>query len=119
MRISIRRAAQRRGWSISEVQRRTLLPMPLVRRYWYGTRDGSADGAPLETVTLRALDAFCRVFGEPPGAFLLPDDLPDDRSEDDALSAVLPRRPAVDAASYAGNGGVIPAPPAPPGTTEA
>ena len=48
---------------MSQVQRRSGLTMTMIRRYWYNTASGKAEGAPLEEVRLTALDTLAHLLG--------------------------------------------------------
>ena len=48
---------------MSQLQRHSGVTMPSVRRYWYNTRDGKAEGDPLLEVNLAVLDAIARALG--------------------------------------------------------
>lgn len=79
--VSIRPAAQAAGLTLSEIQRRTLFPLSLCRRYWHGTRTGTRRGPWLTAVSMHALGRFAAVIGVSPRAFIFvgpPPDDPDD-----------------------------------------
>lgn len=70
IRLRVGAIAAAHGLTLSELQRRTGLSMPLVRRYWYGTRDGSVHGRPLQQVTLPVLAQIAQALGVAPSALL-------------------------------------------------
>lgn len=59
VRLYVQEVAKRQGLTMSELQRRTLLPMSTTQRYWRGV---GAEGAPLTSIDLRHVDTLCRVL---------------------------------------------------------
>lgn len=60
VRLFVKEVADKQGIIMSELQRRTLLPMSTVQRYWRGV---GAHGEPLTSIDLRHVDTLCRVLG--------------------------------------------------------
>jgi DNA-binding Xre family transcriptional regulator len=67
MRLFLRDVATQQGLTMSELQRRTLLPMSTTQRYWHGV---GSSGAPLRSISLEHLDLLCRVLGVEVGDLL-------------------------------------------------
>ena len=63
--LRVREIAESRGLNMSRLQIKAGVSMPSVRRYWYGTRDGSASGEPLKEVDLGVLQALARALSVP------------------------------------------------------
>jgi transcriptional regulator with XRE-family HTH domain len=61
--LRIRELAEARGFNISQLQRRADITMNTARRYWYNTKDGKAEGLPLEELNLPVLKAIAAVLG--------------------------------------------------------
>jgi len=61
--LRVRELAELRGLNMSRLQMKAGVSMPSVRRYWYGTRDGSAHGEPLKEVDLGVLQSLARALG--------------------------------------------------------
>ncbi len=61
--LKIRELAEAQGMNISQLQRRADITMNTARRYWYNTRNGKADGDPLEELNLPVLQAIAGVLG--------------------------------------------------------
>lgn len=61
--LRIRELAEAQGLNISQLQRRADITMNTARRYWYNTRDGKADGSPMEELNLPVLKAISDVLG--------------------------------------------------------
>ncbi len=72
--LRVREFAELRGLNMSRLQIKAGISMPSVRRYWYGTRDGSATGEPLKEVDLAVLKALAGALGVSVGE-LFPSDL--------------------------------------------
>lgn len=70
LRLRIREIAQRKGVSMSQLQRQTGLTMSLVRRYWYNTQDGRKRGKPLTFVSFEPLAVLARFLEVEPGSLL-------------------------------------------------
>ena len=62
-RLRIRDIAVAQGLNMSQLQRRSGLTMGVVRRYWYNTANGLAEGEPLEMVSLEHIDRLATVLG--------------------------------------------------------
>lgn len=59
VRLFVKDVAGQQGITMSELQRRTLLPMSTVQRYWRGV---GARGEALTSIDLRHVDTLCRVL---------------------------------------------------------
>jgi hypothetical protein len=70
VRLKVRELAEARGLNISLFQREASIPMSTARRLWYSTRDGKANGPPLQMVNLDVLDRLSTYFGIEPGKLL-------------------------------------------------
>jgi DNA-binding Xre family transcriptional regulator len=62
LRLHVRQAAEAKGISLSQLQRRADLGMSTARRMWYGTGDGREDGEPLQYVSLEVLEKIASVL---------------------------------------------------------
>lgn len=62
-RLRVQEVARSKNKRLSEVQIDARLPMATMRRYWYGTRDGKAEGEVLTEVDLTKLAAIARALG--------------------------------------------------------
>jgi transcriptional regulator with XRE-family HTH domain len=62
-RLRVRDLAEGQGLNISQLQRKANITMGTARRYWYNTRDGKADGEPLEELNIPVLKAIADVLG--------------------------------------------------------
>jgi hypothetical protein len=62
-RLLIREIAEGQGLNISQLQRKADITMGTARRYWYNTRSGSAEGEPLEELSMPVLIAIANVLG--------------------------------------------------------
>lgn len=58
LRLKVREVAEAQNLNLSQLQRRSGVTMPSVRRYWYNTRDGKSEGEPLLEVNLTVLEAI-------------------------------------------------------------
>jgi transcriptional regulator with XRE-family HTH domain len=74
--VRLQELADQRGLTMSQVQRRTGLTMPSVRRYWYNTTNGTKGGPKLTLVSLEALDKFAALFDVEPGELIARDEKP-------------------------------------------
>ncbi len=72
-RLRLRELAEERGLNMSQVQRRSGLTMGAVRRYWYNTTDGKAEGPRLALISLDAIEKIAGVLGVQPGDLIVPD----------------------------------------------
>ena len=71
IRLCIREVAQARGFSLTEFQRFTNLPMTTARRYWYGSRTGlERDAGSLRDVNLATLAMIAALLRVEPGDLL-------------------------------------------------
>jgi transcriptional regulator with XRE-family HTH domain len=77
--LRVRELAEQRGLNMSQLQRKSGVTMPSVRRYWYNTRDGKAVGEPLREVDLGVLRALAETLG-----VITRDLFGDDREESEA-----------------------------------
>jgi transcriptional regulator with XRE-family HTH domain len=63
-RLRVRELAEERKLNLSQLQRQSGATMPSIRRYWYNSKDGRAEGSePLREVDLRVLESIARVLG--------------------------------------------------------
>jgi hypothetical protein len=62
-RLRVRELAEANDLNISQLQRKADITMGTARRYWYGTRDGKAEGEPLEELNLPVMRSIARVLG--------------------------------------------------------
>ncbi len=62
-RLRLRDIALAQGLNMSQLQRRSGLTMGVIRRYWYNTANGLAEGEPLEMVSLEHIDRLATVLG--------------------------------------------------------
>ncbi len=58
---------------MSQLQRQSGLTMGVIRRYWYNTANGLADGAPLEMVSLQHINRVAEMLNVKPGDLLTED----------------------------------------------
>ena len=58
---------------MSQLQRQSGLTMGVIRRYWYNTANGLADGASLEMVSLQHINRLAEVLHAKPGELLTED----------------------------------------------
>lgn len=63
VRLRVREIAEAMGLNKNQLQLRSGLGMPTVRRYWYQTKDGSETGEPLQEINLFALTRIAKVLG--------------------------------------------------------
>ncbi|HEU4324478.1 MAG TPA: helix-turn-helix transcriptional regulator [Roseiflexaceae bacterium] len=61
--LRVRALAEERNMNMSQLQKRSGLTMPTIRRYWYNTKDGKSEGASMEEVNIAVLEAIARVLG--------------------------------------------------------
>lgn len=61
--LKVKEVAAEQGKRLSALQVDTRLPMATMRRYWYGTKDGSQAGEPLNEVGLDKLAAIAAALG--------------------------------------------------------
>jgi transcriptional regulator with XRE-family HTH domain len=61
--LRIRELAEAQGLNISQLQRKADITMGTARRYWYATKDGKAEGPPLEELNLPVLKSIADVLG--------------------------------------------------------
>lgn len=62
-RLKVREIAEAQGLNMSQLQRKSGVTMPSVRRYWYNTKDGKSEGEALSEVNLSVLGAIASVLG--------------------------------------------------------
>ena len=62
-RLRVKELAESQGLNMSQLQRKSGVTMPSVRRYWYNTRDGKVEGQALQEVDLTVLVAIAGVLG--------------------------------------------------------
>jgi hypothetical protein len=77
--LKVREIAESQGMNMSQLQKQARVGMQSVRRYWYNSRDGSADGRPLKEVDLAVLTAIAQALGVGVNA-LFDDSKPEDDS---------------------------------------
>jgi len=91
--LRVREIAEARGLNMARLQIRAGVGMPSVRRYWYGTRDGSAAGEPLKEVDLAVLQAIAQALGVEARDLFAPDldsgDTIDPNIPDDIRTPIL------------------------------
>lgn len=70
-RLKVQEKARERGLNLSQLQVRVsnrlgrVVPLGTIRRYWHSTKDGSAQGAPIELVDLYLLGTLARAIEVP------------------------------------------------------
>ncbi len=69
-RLRLREVAEAQGFNMSLLQRQSGLTMGVVRRYWYNTANGLAEGEPLEMVSLQHINRLAEVLKVRPGELL-------------------------------------------------
>lgn len=83
-RLRVREFAEALGLNMSQLQAAINRRLPAeqspvalgtVRRYWYGTKDGNANGTPIELVDIHLLGTIARVLGVRPSDLLNEDEL--------------------------------------------
>lgn len=62
-RLKVRELAEAQGLNMSQLQRKSGVTMPSVRRYWYNTKDGKVEGQALKEVDLGVLAAIAAALG--------------------------------------------------------
>ena len=60
--LRVREIAEGQGLNMSQLQRQSGLTMGVIRRYWYNTVNGLADGEPLQMVSLEYLNRLAEVL---------------------------------------------------------
>src|SRR5262245_37609877 len=60
--LKVQDLARARGFNISQLQLKTGVAMGTMRRYWYGTRDGKAEGETLQEVDLSILASIAKTL---------------------------------------------------------
>jgi DNA-binding Xre family transcriptional regulator len=71
LRLRVRQVAVEKGWNLSKLQREAKLTTGVARRYWYGTRSGSAnDTTPLREISLETLAVVAKTLQVQPGDLL-------------------------------------------------
>ncbi len=67
--LFVRERAVEQGLTLSGLQTQIVtkvgknIPLGTIRRYWYGTKDGSANGKPLDMVSLSVLNDIATALG--------------------------------------------------------
>lgn len=70
-RLKVQDAARERGVNLSELQMRVsarmgrVVPLGTIRRYWYSTKKGLAQGEPIELVDVYLLGTIARALDVP------------------------------------------------------
>jgi hypothetical protein len=62
-RLKVREVAEAQGLNMSQLQRKSGVTMPSVRRYWYNTKDGKVEGQSIREVDLTVLAAIAAALG--------------------------------------------------------
>ena len=68
--LRLKEIAEAQGLNMSQLQRQSGLTMGVVRRYWYNTANGLAEGDPLEMVSLTHINRLADVLQVRPGELL-------------------------------------------------
>ena len=68
--LRLKEIAEAQGLNMSQLQRQSGLTMGVVRRYWYNTANGLAEGDPLEMVSLQHINRLAEVLKVRPGELL-------------------------------------------------
>lgn len=63
LRLKIREVAENQGLNKSQLQLKSGVTMPTIRRYWYNTRGGNVEGEPLVELDLVVLDMLAKTLG--------------------------------------------------------
>jgi hypothetical protein len=80
-RLKVQDAAKARGVNLSELQMRVstrmgrVVPLGTIRRYWYSTKKGLAQGDPIELVDVYLLGTIARALDVPVAELLNEDEL--------------------------------------------
>ena len=82
-RLKIQEVARAQGLNLSQlhaaVNRRLVSSDPVamgtIRRYWYSTNDGKADGPPIKLVDVHLLGTIARTLGTPVGELINEDEV--------------------------------------------
>ncbi len=69
-RLRVREIAEEQGLNMSQLQRQSGMTMGVVRRYWYNTANGLAEGDLLEMVSLAYINRLAEVLRVEPGDLL-------------------------------------------------
>lgn len=69
-RLRLKETAEAHGLNMSQLQRQSGLTMGVIRRYWYNTADGLADGKPLEMISLQHINRLADILSVKPGDLL-------------------------------------------------
>lgn len=69
-RLRVREIAEDQGLNMSQLQRQSGLTMGVVRRYWYNTANGLAEGDALEMVSLAHINKIADTLKVEPGELL-------------------------------------------------
>lgn len=73
-RLRVREVAEQKGFNMSQLARRADIAMGTVRRYWYSTSGGKADGAPLREIDMVVLQAIAHVLNVTIADLIVEDD---------------------------------------------
>lgn len=80
-RLKVQEHARERGLNLSELQIRVstrmgrAVPLGTLRRYWHSTKQGNANGEPIELVDVYLLGTIARVLGVPVSELLNEEEL--------------------------------------------
>lgn len=75
-RLKVQERAKERGVNLSELQMQVstrmgrVVPLGTIRRYWYSTKKGLAQGDPIELVDVYLLGTIAKVLDVPVGELL-------------------------------------------------
>ncbi len=69
-RLRLKEIAEVQGLNMSQLQRQSGLTMGVVRRYWYNSTDGKAEGPSLEMVSLTHINRLAEILRVKPGELL-------------------------------------------------
>lgn len=80
-RLKVQDRAKDRGLNLSELQMRVsarmgrVVPLGTIRRYWYSTKDGKANGPAIELVDVYLLGSIAKALDVPVAELLNEEDL--------------------------------------------
>lgn len=80
-RLKVQEVAKERNLNLSQLQMQVsnrmgrVVPLGTIRRYWYSTKDGKADGKPIELVDVYLLGTIARALGVPVSSLLNEEEL--------------------------------------------
>jgi transcriptional regulator with XRE-family HTH domain len=72
-RLRLKEVSEAHGLNMSQLQRQSGLTMGVVRRYWYNTANGLAEGEPLEMISLQHINRLAEVLDVQPGELVAPE----------------------------------------------